>query len=1243
VITFRRSSLFVAMATVMAVLPASSSAAQGGRAGWELSANTYPTNLGHGVDEVQEIAANGEEASFVLGFEGQETAPIPIGANASVVQAALESLPNIGAGNVGVSEEKPNVYVATFINTLGSTKVATLSITGGTTSVRTLGAASGTIAVDIFNIGAEHSKGPITIVDKLPAGVKAKEAGSLIRYAKGELPAPTFTKEDFGIDPLIVPNVWDCTGNGPGAPPSVAGATVVTCEKDPEFPTFWGGGGTPTMQLNERLANPQPVLGITVEATGEASGLANNVSISGGGAVSPASTQDPVTISPNPAPGGLVSADAWFSNADGTIDTQAGSHPYTATFVFHVATALDSKRRGYLPGSEIRDLATNVPPGLVGDLHNMPQCRQSELITEECPPGSMVGVLALGTFVAELEKPVFNMVPPPGEPAELGFVLAQVDVAITFHVQSGGDNSIVARVNNIPQRETFQSILTLWGVPEDETHNRWRGVEGGCTQQEMENPEFGNVVDYCARQQKPIIQPILTLPTSCGEPQPFAFRGLTGWQEPNAKSEVSFLSHEASGNPTGFTGCEALGIEPKITTTPDTSRADSPSGVSVEIRQPLGGLEEPQGLSTADIKNVAVTLPEGFVINPGQAAGLTACGASESALTTQGEREHGEENDGPASCPQSSKVGTVTIKSPLIESAGEKQLDGNVYVLQSNPPDVKLLVAGSADGVNVKEVVDARLNEQTGQVTGIATGIAQLPFSDFKLTFNGGPQAALVTPAQCGTYTTNADFTPWSTPFAPDFFDTASFAIAEGAGGAPCPSSPLPFAPTLTAGSTNDQAGAFTGFSLLLQRADGQQRVEKLQFTEPAGLSGLISQVPLCPEPQASQGTCDQASQIGHAIVQSGPGSSPLTLPQPGGPELPIYLTGPYKGAPFGLSIKTPVVAGPFNLGSIVTRARIDVDPGTAQITITTDPLPQIVKGVPTDIRSIYSVIDRPDFLFNPTNCSPQEFTGTATSAQGATASLSSRFGIGGCRELPFKPRFSASTQGKFSKANGASLTVKVTAKPGEANIHKVSLQLPIALPARLTTLQKACTEAQFDTNPAGCPEGSFIGTAIARTPVLTAPLVGPVILVSHGGAAFPDVEFLLQGEGVRITLDGKTDIKKGITYSRFEAVPDAPISSFETVLPEGPHSALAANGNLCTSRLVMPTELVGQNGAAISQNTKVGITGCAKKKSLTRAQKLTIALKACHKKHNHAKRAACERKAHKRYGPVKVRRGRGK
>jgi hypothetical protein len=341
------------------------------------------------------------------------------------------------------------------------------------------------------------------------------------------------------------------------------------------------------------------------------------------------------------------------------------------------------------------------------------------------------------------------------------------------------------------------------------------------------------------------------------------------------------------------------------------------------------------------------------------------------------------------------------------------------------------------------------------------------------------------------------------------------------------------------------------------------------------------------------------------------------------------------------------VIAGPFNLGTVVTRAKIEVDPQTAQITITTDPLPQIVKGVPTDLRSINSIIDRPGFMFNPTNCNPQAFSGTATSAGGAAnAPLVDRFQVLSCRELPFTPSFSVSTRGN-GNFHGASLDVKIAEKPGEANIRKVDVQLPTALPSRLTTLQKACPEGQFAANPAGCPDGSVVGVATAVTPVLKVPLTGPAYLVSHGGAAFPDLDIVLQGEGVKILLTGNTDIKKGITYSRFDTAPDAPISSFELNLPEGPHSALGAIKNLCaltktttTTRrvtrrihghvrhvivkvkkltpepLLMPTTITGQNGAVETQTTKIAVTGCAKAKPQARKAKAKKTRKAHKSKH---------------------------
>jgi hypothetical protein len=437
-------------------------------------------------------------------------------------------------------------------------------------------------------------------------------------------------------------------------------------------------------------------------------------------------------------------------------------------------------------------------------------------------------------------------------------------------------------------------------------------------------------------------------------------------------------------------------------------------------------------------------------------------------------------------------------------------------------------------------------------------------------------------------------------------------------------------------------AGGFSPFSLTIKREDREQDISSISTVLPQGLLAMVSHVTQCAEPQASQGACPEASLVGTATAGIGSGSEPFF--QTGR----VYFTGPYGGAPFGLSIVVPAVAGPFNLGNVIVRVALHIDPNTAQVIGQTPPagspggLPLMLDGVPLRLRTVNITLNRQGFTLNPTNCGQKQIVGTVSSTQGASENVASPFAVAGCQGLPFKPVLVASTQARVSKAGGASLTVKVTSSTGQANIAKVDLQLPKSLPARLTTLQQACTEAQFATNPAGCPAGSDIGTATAVTPILNTPLTGPAYLVSHGGAAFPDVELILQGEGVTIVLDGQTQIKQGITYSHFETVPDAPISTFETVLPEGPHSALTIplssskpKTSLCGESLKMPTKLVGQNGATINQSTTITVAGCAKPKTLTRAQKLSRALASCRKqdRHHARKRRACERTARKRYG----------
>jgi hypothetical protein len=875
---------------------------------------------------------------------------------------------------------------------------------------------------------------------------------------------------------------------------------------------------------------------------------------------------------PTPAGFGFASFSASFTTGTGEPATQAGSHP-NLKIAFELNEVHEGEPR--ILGGEARNLTVNLPPGLAANATAVPQCPRQLLDGSvgggpgaefACPANTQVGVdsFALYDGAEFVNSPVYNMVPPPGVPAEFAFNLDEAEVFIDGNVRSGGDYGLIGHSANIPQRGVLRNAITLFGEP------------GGV--------------------------PFLTLPTSCGGPLALTAEADT-WEEPRA-------SAQAEAQMPAITGCERLThFDPTISAAPDTGAADTATGLTVDVHAPQG--LNPEGLATSGIEDTSVTLPAGVALNPGQAAGLEACQPAQENLG--GAEAESEAEDGPPSCPPGSAVGTVEIETPLLKDP----LKGAVYVLQSNPPDLQLLLAASADGVNLKLVGNVHLNEATGQLTttfngntGSEEGTPDLPFTEFRLSFDSGARAAIDTPTVCGTYTTTASFTPWSGPLIADALATSSFEIESGPGTAQC-AYPEPFTPTLVGGSTSAAAGGFTSFSALLQRGDGQQRVSRLQIKAPPGLLGMISRVPLCPEPQASTGQCPSASAVGHAVVESGPGSYPLVLPEPGQPPAPIYLTGPYAGAPFGLTVVVPIVAGPFDLGTEVVRSKIEVDPRTAQITVTTDPLPRIIKGIPTDLRTVSAVIDRPGFVFNPTNCDPQALAGTATSTEGATAQLASPFQVGSCEALKFKPSFTASTSGKTSRERGASLSTKIvypstapgnSQATGEANIASAKVELPKQLPSRLTTLHKACLASVFEANPAGCPAASAVGHAKVVSAVLPVPLTGPAYFVSHGSEAFPSLIVVLQGDGVTIDLVGATLIKKGITSTTFKAAPDAPFSSFELSLPEGAFSALAAHGNLCKANLNMPTVLVAQDGAEIHQSTKVAVTGCPKRKRSKRA-----------------------------------------
>jgi hypothetical protein len=917
------------------------------------------------------------------------------------------------------------------------------------------------------------------------------------------------------------------------------------------------------------------VLDVTVGA-GAPETLVNTVGVSGGG-LPDDSTSVRNANSTTPALFGLSGFTALIAGLDGASDTQAGDHPYemTQTLAFNTVFRHDPEdANGEILDTSVqdaKDVAVDLPLGFGGSALSTPTCTLAQLgSSDHCPSDTTVGHILVEPTVgggADVNGPIWNITPERGVAAEFGFAdtIRGTHVLRVSVVPTPAGYVLRATSPDISQITIRNIIVNLYGNP--------AGHNG-----------LGNT---------PVAQ--FTNPADCSAGARSTAIHMDSWQAPGGftadgspdLSDPNWVSSVSESPP--VTGCDLLRFNASMSAQPETTAADSPSGMGVELRIPQN--EDPNALATPPLKKAVVTLPAGLSLNPSAAGGLQACSEAQIGLG----------NNIQPSCPEASKVGSVEAETPAVAGV----LQGSIYLATQNENPFHTLLAGyvviddPTTGVLIKVPGRFDVDPVSGQLTGTFDESPQFPVSDLKLHFFGGPRAPLTTPQACGTYTTTSSLTPWSAPDSgPPAMPSDSFQINTG-----CVSG---FSPVFTGGTTSNQAGGFSPFTATFTRTDQDQNMAGITVSTPHGLLGILKGVERCPEPQASQGTCGTGSLIGHTTVAAGSGPNPFYVQ--GGQ---VFLTGPYKGAPFGLSVVVPAVAGPFNLGTVVVRAAINVDPHTAQITVTSDPLPTILQGIPLDVRVVNVTIDRAGFTFNPTSCDPLTVTGSVTSTQGATANVSSRFQAANCANLPFKPAFTVSTQAGTSKKQGASLDVKVGYPKGaQANIRSVAVSLPKQLPARLTTIQQACLAAVFNANPAACPAGSNIGVATASTPVLANPVSGPAYLVSHGGAAFPDLVLVLQGEGITLDLVGSINIKHGVTSSAFASVPDAPISSFELKLPEGPHSGLAAvvpaqaKGNICGQALTMPTTLTAQNGAQIKQSTKIAVTGCAKQKKKPKKHK---------------------------------------
>jgi hypothetical protein len=891
------------------------------------------------------------------------------------------------------------------------------------------------------------------------------------------------------------------------------------------------------------------------------------------------------------------------ADSSGGSVTQAGSHPYSAS------TDLTFPLLGPgQPDGSVKEVQVDLPPGFVGNPSATPiKCTSEQLSAGqrgECPVSAQLGVAKITTalpFQGPSVVAIYNLAPPPDAPALLGFRVFNQVAFIVPSVRTGGDYGITVRSPEIAQLIPLAGIsVTLWGVPADPSHDADRGtpVDAGL------NP--GGTL-YCAETSDPACTnpagysptAFLTLPTNClAGAQPTVARAFS-WQEPTIVHTKSFDT-DTNGEPTAVFGCDRLPFAPTLSAEPTTSAPDAPTGLKTNLSIPQDSLESPGGLAQAHLKKAVVTLPAGVSVNPSSADGLSGCALAEINLT-------GPSAAQAPTCPDSSKVGTVEVDTPLVETP----LHGNVYLAkQYENPFGSLLaiyIVASAPGVTVKLPGRVDLDPVSGRITATFDNNPQLPFSNLDLEFTSGSRAPLVTPRQCGTYEVETDLYSWAQPTEP-VHGTSGFNIAAAPGGAPCPS-PGQFDPGFEAGTLTPIAGAYSPLVLNASRPDGSQSLTGLTVNLPPGLTGKLSGVPYCPQAaldaaaakagrsELTSPSCPEASQVGTVDVAAGAGPSPFHVPGR------AYLAGPYKGAPLSIAVITPAVAGPFDLGDVVVRAALRVDPATAQITAVSDPIPTILQGIPLKVRSIALNANRPDFTLNPTSCNPFALSGTLFGTSTAKP-VSSRFQVGACKALDFKPKLSLKLSGPTARSKNPALQAVLTQPAGQANIARVSVVLPRSAFIDNGHVSNPCTRVQFSAGT--CPKNSILGTARAFTPLLDKPLEGPVYFRSNGGERdLPDIVADLNGQ-IHVTVVGFIDSvhKKGSETSRvrntFALVPDAPVSKFVLNLKGGKVGLIENSANLCRSDQHATIKIDAQNGKAYDTQPLIG-NGCGTGKKATR------------------------------------------
>jgi len=1075
----------------------------------------------------------------------------------------------------------------------------------------------GTLVVRASNLGNKTTEGASQISLTLPSGAGVVEEGGVPRIFFQNFA----NEEDLGPSGFIGSLLEFCKVNG----------RTITCSTAAQNPEFGG------LELMAPLLPYEYIeLRVKVKDEGAAPGAEFQAEASGGGAGS-LSRSRVLPIGPEAVKFGAEAYELASEGEGGVRDSRAGAHPYQLTATFNLNQEAEDASEVQAPRLA-RNLAFRLPAGQIGNATAVPTCNPLDFAHvvqggEEnlCSQDTVIGVATVTVFEPNVlglktyPVPLFNLTPAFGEPARFGFELAQAPVTLDTSVRSGkpgtlgGDYGVTVSAHNTTQLVNFiSSTVTFWGVPGDPSHDQQRGwscLIGGHWSKEAGR----NLLCEPENQEKPAA--FLTLPTNCAVPFATSAEGES-WSSLGHPAQA-FAAFDGA-DPFSLTACNQLPFDPHIASEPTSNAATSPTGLGFDINFEDEGLTNGTGRAQSQMKKAVVSLPQGFTTNPSVAEGLKACSEAEYESATL------EPNSG---CTAESKVGEVEVTSPLVQP--NQIVKGGIYVARQgenpygNLLTLYLIVREPEIGVLLKQALKVVANPVTGQLTTEVDNVPQLPFSHFHLFFRPGQRAPLVTPPACGPYTVRALMYPYSNPGSP-VERTSSFQITSGPEGQGCPSGGVPpFHPTLLAGSENPTAGAYSPFYTDITRKDSEQEITRFSIKLPPGVIGKLAGVSSCSDAAIASAkarekegggqeelhspSCPANSEVGHSNVGSGVGNVLAYAPGK------LYLAGPYHGSNISIVSITAAKVGPFDLGTVVVRFALRIDPETAEVFVDSqgsDPIPHIVDGIPVHLRDIQAVVDRPNFTLNPTSCAKKSTASTvlgsglnfASEADDQPVTITSPFQVASCASLGFAPKLALSLKGATKRGGTPAFKAVLTYPKGSyANVARSVVTLPHSEFLEQSHIGTVCTRVQFKEGKVPgekCPKASIYGKAKAVTPLLSEPLKGPVYLRSSSHN-LPDLVAALHNKQVDFALDGRIDsVQNGRIRNTFETVPDAPVSKFVLEMQGGKKGLLVNSTNLCKGTNRAISEFTGQNGKLHDTNPVVAAKcgGKGKKKGKRRS-----------------------------------------